>query len=307
MANQTVLSAAAIWQGLFDTLTSPDGALDFTQSGEVYFVDGNFGIDTNSGKDWEHPFLTLKYAITVSNANIASGKAGYASRNKIYVKGDKLDEDLTTFPQKCDVIGVGSCDAYKGAGIIGNHAPTNSGMGTRFININFFPQANADIIILTSSLSGVEFIGCTGIGVWSGITAPSFIQVTASPQCVISNCKLLGGYTGNVIDVCVGDASGMRIVDNKIVGGADNGIVISGLATVSGAASRGLIARNFIQVADKVIDTRAVSVFNCYDNIGISGEGLGGDSYVIDKTFAVRNVITGGDASVYVPSLTTVA
>jgi len=276
--------------------------------GKVYYVEGNAGLDTNNGLSWEKAFKTLAAAITASNANIAAGKWGWASRNTIYVKGDRLDEDLVEFPDKCDVVGVGSCDAYIGAGIIGNHAPVETGnYGTRFFNMNFFPQANGDIITLTSASSGIEFHNCIFIGVWGAITAPSAIDITASPQCIISNCRFLGAFSGDVIDVGAGDASGMKIEDNEIIGGADNGIVITGVATVIGAMSRGLIARNFIQVADKVIDSRAESAFNVVDNTCISGEALGASSYVIDLTYALRNAITGDDVSVYVPSLTTVA
>jgi len=309
MANQTVVSAAAIWQALFDTLTGNNNQMDFTQSGECYFVDGNAGLDTNDGLSWETAFVTLNRAIQASNANIAALPKGWASRNKIYVKGDRLDEDLTTFPNKCDVIGVGSCDAYIGAGIIGNHAPTNSGnYGTRFININFFPQASGtDIVILASTSSGVEFHGCTFIGVWHAYTPASAIDSTASPQLMISKCRFLGGFTGDVIDIGAGDASGTKIVDNEIVGGADNGIVITGVATIGtgsagGAMSRGLIARNNIQVADKVIDSRATSIFNVVDNKCISGEVIGALSYVIDLTYASGNIITGADRVVSVPS-----
>jgi len=277
--------------------------------GKVYYVEGNVGLDTQDGLSWDKAKKTLASAITASNASIANAdEKGYASRNTIFVKADRLDEDLVIFPNKCDVIGVGSCDAYVGAGILGNHVPANAdNYGTRFINMNFFPQANGDIITIASSSSGVQFINCVGIGVWGAITAPSFIDITASPMAKIIGCKLFGAFSGDVIDVGAGDASGMEIVDNKIIGGADNGIVITGVATVAGAMSRGTIARNEIQVADKVIDTRAASVFNCYDNLGISGEALGANSYVIDLTYAARNIITGADASVYVPSLTTVA
>ena len=272
--------------------------------GEVYFVEGNTGSNGNTGDSWDQAYKTLANAITVSNANIANGdKKGYASRNTIFVKGDRLDEDLVIFPNKCDVIGVGSCDAYVGAGIIGNHEPANAdNYGTRFINMNFFPQANGDIVTIASTSSGVQFINCVGIGVWGAITAPSFIQITASPMAKIIGCKLFGAFSGDVIDICAGDASGMEITDNKIIGGADNGIVVSGEATVAGAMSRGTIARNEIQVADKVIDTRAVSVFNCHDNTCISGEVDGAGSYVIDPTYAVNNKITCADTCVIVPT-----
>jgi len=258
--------------------------------GEVYFVEGNAGDDGNDGSSWNKAYKTLATAITASNANIAAGSSGWASRNTIFVKGDRLDEDLTEFPDKCDVIGVGSCDAYIGAGIIGNHAPTNAGnYGTRFFNMNFFPQADGDIITLASTSSGIVFIDCVGIGVWSGKTAPSFLDLIAAPMCKVKDCRLLGAYSGDVIDIGAGDCSGLEIVRNDIIGGADNGIVETGVATVAGVMSRALIKDNFIQVADEIIKTQDVSVFNIVGNRGISAETTT-DGWSIDETYAVDNI-----------------
>ncbi|GAI52047.1 unnamed protein product, partial [marine sediment metagenome] len=135
----------------------------------------------------------------------------------------------------------------------------------------------------------MQLHNCIFIGVWHAYTPASAIDSTASPQLIISKCRFLGAFTGDVIDIGAGDISGTKIVDNEIIGGVNDGIVVSGVATigtdsVGGAMSRGLIADNKIQVADKVIDTRTVSVFNCYNNVCISGEAIGASSYVIDLT-----------------------
>jgi len=272
--------------------------------GEVYFVEGNTGDDGNDGSSWNKAYKTLAAAITASNASIANADMkGYASRNTIFVKGDRLVEDLDIFPNKCDVIGVGSCDAYIGAGIQGNHEPANAGnYGTRFININFFPKTTSeDIVILASTSSGIEFHNCTFIGVWGAITAPSAIDITASPMGKIENCKFLGAFSGDVIDIGAGDCSGLRIVDNTIIGGADNGIVETATATVAGAMSRGLIMNNFIQVADEIIKTQDVSVFNVIGNRGISAETTT-DGWSIDETYAVDNVFNMAGAIDTIPN-----
>ena len=41
----------------------------------VYFVDGNIGV-SGDGTSWEQAIRTLAAAITLSNADIASGKYG---------------------------------------------------------------------------------------------------------------------------------------------------------------------------------------------------------------------------------------
>ena len=275
-------------------------------NGSVYYADGNFGSDTNDGLSWDTPFATLAIAFAASHANIASGSNRWARRNTIFIAGDSFEEDLVVFPQKTDVIGVGSYNGMSnGANILGNHAPVNAAMGTRFYNVNFEPVTAAVIMTLTGSNWGAEFHECSFKAAGT-LVATCAIDATACAHLKIMNCEFLGAFTGDVIDVGAGHASNTVIQGNTIIGGADNGIVITGVATITGSR-RGLIADNRISVADKVIDTRATSVFDCIGNDCISGEALGGSSYVIDLTFAARNCITGNDVSVYVPSLTTVA
>ena len=272
-------------------------------SGTVYFVDGNSGSDGNDGLSWDYPKKTVAAALVVSHADIARGSDRWARRNTVFIAGDRFTENLVLGAQKTDLIGVGSCDSYKRAGIRGNHTMANNCSGMRFINIQFEPAASSDIVTQASTASGIEFWNCNFLAAFGAYTAPSAIQSTASPLLKIMHCTFEGAFSGDVIDIAAGDASGTQIVGNEIRGGANDGIVISGVATVSGISSRGLIADNYIQVAAKTIDTRAVSVFNVYNNRCISAAALGGDSYVIDPTFACGNIITGADASASVPNL----
>lgn len=272
-------------------------------SGSTYFVDGNSGNDGNNGSSWEDAFKTVAAAITASDTDIGRGSDRWARRNTIFIAGDRFEEDLTTFPDKCDIIGVGSCDGFKRAIIRGTHAVTN-GTGTRLIGVGFDASSAAAIVTLTGC-SSVEFIGCE-FNATGSATATCAIDSTATIHLKIIDCEFFGAFSGDVIDIGAGAANGTRIVGNRIIGGADNGIVITGVATVTGS-QRGLIADNYIDVADKVIDTQATSVFACINNICISGEALGAASYVIDLTYAAKNIITGNDISVGVPSYTTVA
>jgi hypothetical protein len=114
-------------------------------SGSTYFVDNNSGNDGNTGNSWERAFKSLAKAIAVSNVDIARGSDRWARRNTIYYCADTETTNLVVFPNKCDVIGVGSYDANSQPGIKGNHSPANSGnMGTRFINIWFDGPAVAE-------------------------------------------------------------------------------------------------------------------------------------------------------------------
>lgn len=165
MANQTVVSASAIWQAYFDKLTETGTEFDFIKTGEVYFVECNAGNDDYDGHDWKHALKTLEQAIKLSNASIANSPIGYgrgwAARNKIYIKADACGEDLTTGATKCDIIGVGSCDAEPRARITGEHTFTGGStqLGMRFFNIEFYQDDTSAIFTLTTP-QGIEFHNC---------------------------------------------------------------------------------------------------------------------------------------------------
>jgi hypothetical protein len=113
-----------------------EGRLIRTGVGREFFVSNNFGVDTNDGSSWDKAFKTLAAAITANNADIAADKYGWDSRNRIYLTSGPTTETLVAFPNKCDVIGVGSCDANDKPMVTGHHAPVNAGnYGTRWINI----------------------------------------------------------------------------------------------------------------------------------------------------------------------------
>jgi hypothetical protein len=276
----------------------PDG------SGTTFFVDGNSGSDSNDGKSWQHAYKTLAVAFAASHADIARGSDRWARRNTIYIAGDSFEEDLVIFPQKTDVIGVGSKDGYAMANILGNHVPANSAQGTRFINVGFESVDAGIIMTLTGSQWGAQFLGCEFRAIGTA-TATQAIKMTACPHVKIIGNDFIGGFTGDIIDIDAGTVDGCRIEDNRIIGGANDGIVIAG-ATIS-TGRRGLIARNIISVAAKTIDTGATSVFDVIDNVLVSANAIGATSYVIDLTYAAKNILTGNDVSVGIPSWTTVA
>ena len=160
--------------------------------GEVYFVDCNFGSDSPQfGNSWSTPFKTLAYAITVSNANIAAGAAGYASRNSILLKGDSCTEDLTVPPVKCDVIGVGSNDSFNKSEIIGEHAWTGSGtlMSSGFYNIQFVNDGAAAIFTV-ANLTGLYFGDCDFVAEADSIHAIHITGTTGHDLKVI-NCRMI--------------------------------------------------------------------------------------------------------------------
>ena len=279
-----------------------DGHRDI--SGRTWFVDGNSGDDANDGFTWETARKTLASAFTSSHDDIAgTGDQGvnrhWARRNTVFIAGDWFTEDLIAFPQKTDVIGVGSADGFKGAGITGSHAPVNTGLGTRWFNVNFRPSAADDIITLTSACQAQEFHGCRFHAAGTG-TAVSGIDATVSNFMKVINCEFQGAFSANYIDIGAGAMDSLLIQDCIMAGGADNGIMFTGTGTIT-ANRRGNIIGNFIECADICIDVNDPSVTNVINNYMISGETSGASSFVIDLTWACNNRLTSAGTFAYIP------
>lgn len=275
----------------------PDG------SGTTYFVDNNSGLDTNDGKSWEHALKTLSRAQVLSDLDIARGSDRWARRNTIYFAGDRLTEDLVLFPNKCDVIGVGSCDSFKGGAIVGNHVPT-AGTGTRFYNMGFEPGAAADMFTFaTGAVSGIEFHGCEFRATYGAYTAVSAIDTTNCFGLKVKNCEFRGAFSGDVIDIGAGAVNHMVIADNLIVGGANDGIVVTGTTTITGG-QMAAIRNNDIYVNNITISDGADSTIMVVENNCVTPAAYGATSHVITVAFAADNYVTANGASYRIPVLT---
>jgi len=217
--------------------------------GVDYYVDCNNGNDANDGLSWDTAFKKLSVALAASHANIALGKFGWASRNRIFFKGDQTatadGEDLTKLAQKTDIIGVGTTDWKAKPQLVGNIAVGNTVayMGCRFFNVMFKgPIASGGDIIILTGQHGIGFFGCEFMGD-STIAATSAILATACVTLQIENCLFKGAFSDAVIELGAGQADGLRIVNN-IIEGADMGIDVGAATFV--ASKFGLIKDNVI-------------------------------------------------------------
>lgn len=271
-------------------------------NGTRYFVDNNYGSDSNNGLSWDKPFKTLAYACAVSHADIARGSDRWARRNTIYISGDDFVEDLVAFAQKTDIVGMGSSDNYPLACIRGNHAPvstTDAGrfMGCRFFNVRFRPTASGDLITLDSTSGpGIEFHGCVFDAHYGAYTAPSAIDSTACGYLKVIGCDFLGAFSGDVIDIGAGTVNGTRILGNVMIGGANDGIVVTGTTTVE-QSRLGIIANNHIYVVGCTISDGDDDTFIITNNMLISDAATGTDSLNVDTRWCAGNVITDATKS----------
>lgn len=224
-------------------------------AGDVYYVDVNAGLDTNTGSTWGTAFKTLSKAFVVSNASIAAGASGWAARNKIYFKGDNNEaakETLITLPSKCDVIGCGSYDHRAYPVLIGNHViGAGAYMGTRFMNMGFKSLAAGGVIFTApTTTSGLQFIGCFFDG-RTAVPATKGIVLTAVEEAAIIGCKFIGKYSATTIEIGAGESRALVIANNIIESGAI-GITVNIGATCSDAAAK--ILNNQFNVVTIVID-----------------------------------------------------
>ena len=275
--------------------------------GTVYYVEANAGNDSNDGLSWENAFKTLTVALLASHTDIASGSTGWASRNRIFYKGDNAEasaEDIVTLAQKTDVIGVGSYDHNPRPMLIGNHTVVGSYMGTRFFNMGFrCPAAGGVIVTIPTTCSGVEFHGC----VFSGrntTPATKGLLATAVEQLKVIGCKFVGKFSNTAIDIGAGASNGLRFEDNDIESGA-KGITIS--STFTCAAEIGKILRNKIYATTLTIDENS-------DKVVIEGNRmvtLAADtlSLIIDynDALACDNMITDATVTANYPTIGTTA
>lgn len=284
-----------------------DGKLIRAGIGREFFVAGNWGVDTNDGSSWDKAFKTLAAAIAANNADVAADKYGWATRNRIYLSAGTTTETLVAFPNKCDVIGVGSYDANDKPGITGHHAPVNAGnYGTRFINIWFKGVKTASpIITLASSTSGCQFIGCTFDGAVGTLTLA--IQATASPFLKVIDCDFFGPFATGYIKFGAGESAGTLIEGNRMAGSSGYGILNLSTTTSSYPS---YLKNNIITVVTTgiCIDDDADLWFTVGNRCanGATLTNYAGRTGIVDlnEDKAIDNICTGADISVRVPLLT---
>lgn len=248
--SRTVRAVKTVYDTLDDAINgvkfvNPTGAQD-------YFVDGNVSA-TGRGDVITSPYSTLAEAIAASNISIAlTANRWWARRNRIFVMGDTLTEDLTQLPTKCDVIGLGSYDGNPQPGLYGTHSTAAEAYGTRWLNMWFKAKAAASPIFTlagASGASGQQFIGSTFDGTLGTMT--SAILATAMPRLHVIDCDFTGTFVTSYISFGAGEMGGARIIDNKMLGTAAKGIVTNGSATASWTP---LVNDNIIHSTGLVID-----------------------------------------------------
>ncbi len=296
-------------RGWFDTVNGDvvraNGGNGVLSGGTVYYVDGNKSTAGN-GTSWDDAYNTLSAALAASHANIAvSSRRAWATRNTIYVIGDAITEDLTKLAQKTDVIGLGSYNQYKKAGIIGDHVieaqTTAHYMGCRLINMQFRGDGGGILFDIPINQNGIEFINCDfqqnggeTIGLRLGgchdtkVTGCTFRPNTSGVGFSTAAIQVLDG---------AGALTNVNISGNQIASGAI-GIDWNETSNVNS-----WITDNHFYTTGMGIDSEDVTNLMVVGNrIKTATASANDTSNDFNILYAIDNIVTGTDTTIYIPS-----
>lgn len=203
--------------------------------GTEYWVDAVSGSDTNTGLLPRIPFASIVAAVTASNLT-----AGGYNMNTIYIAGSTYTESLTTFPNNCNVIGVGAKVRIQGVQNTGGN-----GHNSHWWNIQFRNNSSAPIITVQDGDHGFELHGCR-LDDQGACTMALLLGADAggAQDIVIDNCQL--GWTNPPpigIRVAGSGMNGLKITNNQIFA------ITTGIdfTTAVGNTARALVKGNVIE------------------------------------------------------------
>ena len=233
---------------------NPTGAQD-------YFVDLNVSA-TGNGLSWATAFATIAEAITASNTSIGlTANRWWARRNRIFVCGDGITENLTVLPEKTDIIGVGS-DLFPFPRIIGNHAFAVAKVGVRFINLGFFTATTADLMSFPTSCHGLQILGCY---MHPATTSSKAIEITSSAHVRIEgNTITVGaGAMANIFALAISIEGtvchDIHITNNKITATLGISVVEAAAAAMGSIIEGNIIRSTGIAIDDNSDDFQVVN------------------------------------------------
>jgi hypothetical protein len=267
---------------------NPTGALD-------YFVDLNTTNGTKNGLSPDTAFTSIATAITASNASIGlSSNRWWARRNRIFVMGDGIDEDLTVLPEKCDIIGIGS-DLVPYPRVIGHHTIAVAKVGCRFINMGFQLDGTAVGITIPA--------GCHGFQILGGMLQPAAagntvgVQITDSALVKIQGFEIHQSPAAYGTGICAvgiaiaGTASNHQTLIDDCFIDATEGIDVVASAPAYGSRITNNIIKATVLTIDENSDVVIVANNRLITAVDIDSDPAGGID--CNPDLASGNIITG--------------
>ena len=269
----------------------------------VFYVDAN-RLNDGDGKTWKSAYNSLATGLAAAHTYMSTTtNRAWGHRATVYVCGDDIDETLTKFAEKTDVIGVGSTNQHPRPRLEGTHVleatTEDTYHGCRFFNIEFYADTAGAMVTLPANQNGICFDNCVFNG---NALATHGIVSTSNNDMKITNCTFLGGFTTACIKVSAGATSNVIIRDNMIQG---QGIGIDFDCTTSTAIDCWAID-NLIHTVGLPIDSESDTAFLSLAVVGNrmitdvnTGTVTAGYDFVLGM--ANGNTITGQDECDAVP------
>lgn len=265
----------------------------------VFYVDGNV-VSSGNGLSWTSAFKTLTEGLVAAHAYMStSGNRAWAHRATVYACGDTLTEDLVILAEKSDVIGVGTNSGFDKCGLTGNHVPvTTNCWAVRFYNFHFRATTAGIIWDLTAPSHGIKFFNCEFAGRSASHTHA--IRAIVVQNVEIAYCRWFtstGNFTTAAIEIGAGNAYGLYVHDNIIVGSL--GVVINASTTAVGGAL--YIDNNIVNAAGLTIDDNSDLAIVTNNRCISAGAYAADTSHDFNLAKACNNVVTGNNDTKMVP------
>lgn len=228
---------------------------DVAGAPSVFYVDGNV-VSSGTGLSWLTASKTVEEGLAMAHAYQTTALNRAWSHNAtVYVCGDELNEDLTTFAEKTDIIGVGSTNQHPRPRLIGNHTLTayvSPGyLGCRWFNMEFVSETSGTCVIIPADQNGQEFHSC----VFTATASATFgLQATQAHDMVIKDCWFNpndGPFATAAIKISAGSVTNFLLENCRIM---SNGIGLD-FDPTSGQAINCWVIDNIIYSVGRGIDS----------------------------------------------------
>jgi hypothetical protein len=277
--------------------------------GTVFYVDGNMVNDGGDGKSWASAYKLLATGLAAAHEDIGrSADRQWAGRNTVYVKGDAIEESLTKFAEKTDVIGVGSTNQHTHTRIDGTHVleaqTVDSYMGCNFYNIEFYGAAAGIIVDIPADQNGISFHNCkftSTDGATIGLRAVQAHDMKII-DCVFDPNTSGTGFATAAVQINAGSVTNFVMQNCRVT---SDGIGLDFNPTTSTAVNCWCIGNNFHCVGlciDSESDTAFVSLAVVDNNMITDVDTTTvTDGYDFVLGMAAGNILTGKDETDAVP------
>lgn len=274
--------------------------------GDVFYVDGNKLNDGGDGKSWASAFKLLATGLAAAHTDIGrSADRQWAGRNTVYVKGDAVEESLTKFAEKTDVIGVGSTNQHTHTRIDGTHvleaATTDTYHGCRFFNIEFYGAAAGIIVDIPADQNGIQFIGCkftSTDGATIGLRAVQSHDMKIV-DCLFDPNTSGTGFATAAVQITAGSVTNFLMQGCRMYSA---GIGLDFNPTAGQPINCWAIDNNIYATGQTIDDESSDLIVVGNNTISGAAEGTG-SAWTYSTAWAVNNVSTGNNATNAVPDI----